>query len=74
MTGKSEQVKGRIKEAAGNLTGNKDLESEGKSDRRVGEVKEKVEHAKDKVDEVTGKLQHKVEEVIDKAKDKGQKK
>lgn len=74
MSGKGDQVKGRIKEAAGNLTGNKDLESEGKADRLVGDVKEKVEHAKDKVDEVTGKLQHKVEEAIDKAKDKGQKK
>jgi uncharacterized protein YjbJ (UPF0337 family) len=74
MTGKSEQVKGRIKEAAGSLTGNKDLESEGKSDRLVGEVKEKVDHAKDKVEEVTEKLQHKVEEAVDKAKETGKKK
>ena len=58
MTGTSDEAKGRIKEAAGALTGDKDLESEGKADRLTGEIKEKVEHAKDKV-----------EEVIDKAKD-----
>jgi len=58
MSGTSDQAKGRIKEAAGSLTGDKDLQSEGKADRLAGEVKEKVEHAKDKV-----------EEVIDKAKD-----
>ena len=58
MSGKSDQVKGRVEEATGLLTGNEDLESEGKTDRRAGEVKEKVDHAKDKVDQV-----------IDKAKD-----
>lgn len=58
MSGKSDQAKGRVKEAAGALSGNQDLESEGKADRLTGEVKEKVDHAKDKVDQV-----------IDKAKD-----
>lgn len=58
MSGKSDQVKGRVEEAAGLLTGNEDLESEGKTDRRAGEVTEKVDHAKDKLDDV-----------IDKAKD-----
>ena len=58
MSAKSDQVKGHVKEAAGVLTGDKDLESEGKTDRRTGEVEEKIDHAKDKV-----------EEVVDKAKD-----
>jgi uncharacterized protein YjbJ (UPF0337 family) len=69
MGGKSDQVKGKVKEAAGSLTGDKDLESEGKADRRAGEAKEKLGHAKDKVDEVIDKGEDKVEEVIDKAKD-----
>ena len=69
MAGKTEQVKGQAKEAAGSLTGNKDLESEGKADRRAGEAKEKVGHAKDKLEEVIEKVEHKVGEVIDKAKD-----
>jgi uncharacterized protein YjbJ (UPF0337 family) len=69
MSGKSDQVKGQVKEAAGALTGNKDLESEGKSDRRAGEAKEKAEHAKDKVKDVVDDAEGKVEDVIDKAKD-----
>ena len=57
MPGKADQMKGKAKEAVGDLTGNKDLESEGKADRQAGEAKEKV-----------GKVEEKVEEVIDKAK------
>ena len=55
---KSDQAKGRVKEAAGALTGDKDLESEGKADRAAGEIKEKVGIVKDKL-----------EDVVDKAKD-----
>jgi uncharacterized protein YjbJ (UPF0337 family) len=69
MGAQGDQVKGKVKEAAGVLTGDKDLESEGKSDRRAGEAKEKVEHLKDKIEEVVEKAEDKVEEVIDKAKD-----
>jgi uncharacterized protein YjbJ (UPF0337 family) len=70
MAGKSDQIKGKAKEAVGDLTGNKDLKSEGKADRRAGEAKEKVGHAKDKVEEVVENVGHKVEEVVDKAKRK----
>jgi len=56
MSAKSDQVKGHVKEAAGVLSGDKDLESEGKTDRRTGEAKEKVDHAKDKVDEAADKV------------------
>jgi uncharacterized protein YjbJ (UPF0337 family) len=69
MSGKTDQVKGQVKEAAGALTGDKDLESEGKADRRAGEAKEKVEHAKDKIKEVVDDVEAKVEDVVDKAKD-----
>jgi len=57
MAGKTDQMKGKAKEAVGDLTGNKDLKSEGKSDRQAGEVKEKV-----------GKVEEKVDEGIDKVK------
>lgn len=43
-------MRGQAKEAVGD----KDLESEGKADRRAGEVKEKVENVTDKVDDVIG--------------------
>ena len=57
MSAKSDQVKGQVKEAAGVLSGDKDLESEGKTDRRAGEAEEKVDHAKDKVEEVIDKAE-----------------
>ncbi len=69
MDAKSDQVKGQAKEAIGTLTGDKDLESEGKADRRAGEAKEKLDDAKGKIEEVIEKAEDKVEEVIDKAKD-----
>ena len=49
MGEKIDQAKGKAKEAAGDVTGNKDLEREGKTDRVAGEVKEKVGDAVDKV-------------------------
>ena len=58
MAGKTDQMKGKAKEAVGDLTGNKDLKAEGRADRQAGGVKEKV-----------GKVEEKVEEGIDKVKD-----
>ena len=55
MGAKTQQWKGRIKQAAGGLTGNKKLEREGRADRRVGEAKERLTHARGKVDEVVDK-------------------
>jgi uncharacterized protein YjbJ (UPF0337 family) len=69
MAGKTDQVKGRAKEAVGSLTGDKALESEGKVDRRAGETKEKLGHANEKINEIVDKADEKVEEVIDKTKD-----
>lgn len=61
MGGKSDQAKGRVKEAAGVISGNQDLESEGKADRLTGEVEEKVEDAKDKVEGLIDKAKHKLD-------------
>ena len=69
MSGQSDQVKGHIKETAGIVTGDKDLEAEGKSDRKIGEAESKVEQAKDKVDEVVDSAKEKVDEVADKVTD-----
>jgi uncharacterized protein YjbJ (UPF0337 family) len=46
-----DEAKGRVKEAAGDLSQNKDLKREGKIDRAAGNVKEKVGDASDKVKE-----------------------
>ena len=47
--GKFDEMKGRAKEAAGDLTDDDDLKKEGKVDRAGGAVKDKVGEAKDKV-------------------------
>ena len=55
MNEKLDDAKGRVKEAAGDLTDDKDLQREGKVDQAAGTAKEKVGDAADKVkDAVTG--------------------
>jgi uncharacterized protein YjbJ (UPF0337 family) len=49
MGGKTDVVKGRIKEAAGALTGNDKLRAEGKADQAVGKVKQAATKVVDKV-------------------------
>ncbi len=45
MGGKTDVVKGRIKEAAGALTGNDKLRDQGKTDQAVGKTKQAVQKA-----------------------------
>ena len=45
MGGKTDVVKGRIKEAAGALTGNDKLRDQGKTDQVVGKAKQAVQKA-----------------------------
>ena len=47
-----DEIKGRVKEAAGDLTDDKDLQREGKLDQASGKVKEKVDNVADKVKDV----------------------
>jgi uncharacterized protein YjbJ (UPF0337 family) len=47
--GKGDDLKGRAKEAAGDLTDDDSLKNEGKVDRATGTVKDKVGDAGDKV-------------------------
>ena len=49
MGGKADDMKGRAKEAMGDLTDDKSLENEGKVDKTVGKVKEKIDEVADKV-------------------------
>ncbi|MBA3473644.1 MAG: CsbD family protein [Rubrobacter sp.] len=42
-----DKAKGRMKEAAGSLTGDKDKKSEGRSDQTKGKAKDKKGKAKD---------------------------
>ncbi|HEY0278213.1 MAG TPA: CsbD family protein [Solirubrobacterales bacterium] len=44
----TDEAKGRIKEATGNLTGDKDLQNEGKLDQAEGKIKDGVDSLADK--------------------------
>lgn len=59
MDSNVDQAKGRIKQAAGDLTGDRDLENEGKADEAEGKAKELVD-----------KMRDKAEDLIDKTRDK----
>ena len=52
MSGDTDKVKGHVKQAVGELTDDKDLETEGKVDELAGKAKDVVDKAKDKL---TGK-------------------
>jgi len=59
VEGKVDKGKGRVKEAVGDLTDNDSLKNEGRADRAGGAVKEKA-----------GEAVEKVEETVDRVKDK----
>jgi len=48
-SGKTDEIKGRVKEAAGALTGDAKLKREGKLDQTVGKLKQNTEKIIDKV-------------------------
>jgi uncharacterized protein YjbJ (UPF0337 family) len=48
MSGTTDQIKGRVKEAVGILTDDQKLKNEGKLDQTVGKIKQTVEQAVDK--------------------------
>jgi len=54
-SGTIDKAKGRAKEAAGALTGDKKLKSEGKVDQATGKVKEVVDRVADKAKRTLGK-------------------
>lgn len=68
MAGKIQKSKGKVNEAVGSLTGNKELESEGKIDRRAGEAKEKIGLVKSKVEAAAVKAEREAVKAIDKVK------
>jgi uncharacterized protein YjbJ (UPF0337 family) len=51
-----DEMKGRVKEAAGDLTGNERLENEGKADQVEGKAKGAVDKVRDKASEIADKV------------------
>ena len=56
MGGKKDEIKGRIKEAAGALTDNHELRDEGKIDQAVRKTKQAVQKAADTVKKAVKKV------------------
>lgn len=56
VTGVAEQAKGKIKEVAGDLSGNKSLEHEGEADQVKGKVQKNYGDAKENVKDTIDKL------------------
>ena len=52
-SGKLDELKGRVKEAAGTLTDDKKLKREGQVDQAAGKIKQNVEKVVDKVKDAT---------------------
>ena len=49
-----DEAKGRAKEAAGDLTDDQELKNEGKVDKAVSDVKDKIDDVADKIKERLG--------------------
>jgi uncharacterized protein YjbJ (UPF0337 family) len=72
MSGEKDIVKGRIKEAAGVLTGNEKLRADGKTDQAVGQVKQTAGKVVDAAKDTTKRTVGAAKEVAKKAADKAE--
>jgi uncharacterized protein YjbJ (UPF0337 family) len=61
MSPNTDDLKGRAKEAVGDLTDNQDLKNEGKADRASGKAKEFVDDVKEKAEDVIDKVKEKLQ-------------
>jgi uncharacterized protein YjbJ (UPF0337 family) len=59
MDNNLDQTKGRIKQAAGDLTGDDDLKKEGKADVTAGKIKKLLKNAQDKLSGLVDKVKEK---------------
>ena len=57
----ADQAKGRIKQAVGDLTDDRDLKREGKADERAGKAKQAVGDLKDKADDLIDRTRAKLD-------------
>jgi uncharacterized protein YjbJ (UPF0337 family) len=55
-----DQAKGKVKQAAGDLTDDDDLRREGKIDEAAGKAKDKVGDLKDKAEHVVDEMKDKI--------------
>jgi len=55
-----DQVKGKVKQAVGDLTDNEDLKKQGKTDEKAGDVKEFLDDVKGKADDLVDDVKDKI--------------
>ena len=67
MGEQTDKITGRVKQAAGALTGDKDLKREGEHQERKGEVKGHIDDAVDKAQDAADDVKDKIEDAVDKA-------
>jgi uncharacterized protein YjbJ (UPF0337 family) len=60
MDGTTDDIKGRAKEAVGDLTDDQDLKNEGRADRTAGKAKDVIDDVKDKAEDVVDKVKDKL--------------
>ena len=70
MDPKIEEATGRVKEAAGALTGDEDLKAEGQADQAKAQAQQALNNAADKAKGVVKDVADAAEGVIDSVKDK----
>ncbi|SES36018.1 CsbD-like [Pedococcus cremeus] len=68
MSGKSDQAKGRVEEAYGALSGDEELQAEGKRDQLAGKAKNKTAQAEEDVEHGIDKAKDAIESTLDKTK------
>ena len=61
MTMNSDQAKGKLKEAAGILTGDEKLENQGKEDQLASDAKSAIQGVADKAEEVIDSVKQAVQ-------------
>ena len=63
----TDKVTGRVKQAAGALTGDADLKREGEHQEHKGELKGHIDEAVDQAQDAADEIGDKVEDAVDKA-------
>lgn len=67
MGEQSDKISGRVKQAAGALTGDADLKREGEHQEHKGELKGHIDEAVDKAQDAADEVRDKIEDAVDKA-------
>ncbi len=61
MSGKTDKLSGKVKQAAGDLTDNDDLKREGEREEAAGKVKGGIDRVKDKLDDTVDRVKEKMD-------------